>query len=98
MASDPLSISHPLIAVGLLGVPLGSALLCSCNPQAVRIVFGALIVVSGVWRSLRVEAKPTQRLPLLSEALVGLAGGLTGGLVGASSVVPGDLVRGKRLG
>jgi uncharacterized membrane protein YfcA len=78
----------PLIAAGLLGVPLGSALLCSCNSHAVHIVFGALIVVSGAWRSLRIEAKPTRRPSLLSEALVGLVGGFTGGLVGASSVVP----------
>src|SRR5215472_7612623 len=48
----------PLIAAGLSGVPLGSALLCSCNPHAVRVVFGALIVVSGLWRSLRVTARP----------------------------------------
>ena len=78
----------PLMAAGLLGVPLGSALLCSCNPHAVRVAFGTLIVVSGVWRLLRVEANPTHRPSILSEALVGLTGGLTGGLVGASSVVP----------
>src|SRR5260370_13124018 len=34
----------PLIAAGLLGVPLGSALLCSCSPHALRVVFCALIV------------------------------------------------------
>jgi uncharacterized membrane protein YfcA len=78
----------PLIAAGLLGVPLGSALLCSGNPHTVRVIFGALILVSGGWRSLRVEAKPVKRSSLLSEALVGLTGGLTGGLVGAASVVP----------
>jgi len=78
----------PLIAAGLLGVPLGSALLSSCDPHAVRIAFGALIVMAGTWRSLRVAVKPMQRPSRLSEALVGLAGGLTGGLVGASSVVP----------
>jgi uncharacterized membrane protein YfcA len=78
----------PLIAAGLLGVPLGSALLCSCNPHAVRVVFGALIVVSGVWRLLRVETRTMQTPSLRAEVLVGLTGGLTGGLVGASSVVP----------
>src|SRR5262249_41053370 len=53
-----------------------------------HVVFGALIVVSGVWRSLQVEVKATLRPSLIAEALVGLVGGLTGGLVGASSVVP----------
>jgi len=78
----------PLIAAGLLGVPLGSALLCSCNPHAVRVVFGVLIVASGLWRLLRVETRAKPNPSRLSEVLVGITGGLTGGLVGASSVVP----------
>ncbi len=41
----------PLIAAGLLGAPLGSALLCSFNPHCVRVVLGALIVASGLWRA-----------------------------------------------
>jgi uncharacterized protein len=78
----------PLIAAGLLGAPLGSALLCSFNPHCVRIVLGALIVVSGLWRSLRTQRQALLARSLRSEVLVGLIGGLTGGLVGASSVVP----------
>ena len=78
----------PLIAAGLLGAPLGSALLCSFNPHCVRVVLGALIVVSGLRRALRVQVGATRRPSLLSEVLVGLTGGITGGLVGASSVVP----------
>ena len=78
----------PLIAAGLLGAPLGSALLCSFNPHCVRVVLGALIVVSGLWRALRVQVGATRTPTLLSEVLVGLTGGITGGLVGASSVVP----------
>jgi uncharacterized protein len=78
----------PLIAAGLFGAPLGSGLLCGLNPHCVRVVLGALIVVSGLWRSLRVQTRATRTPSLLSEVVVGLTGGLTGGLVGASSVVP----------
>jgi uncharacterized protein len=78
----------PLIACGLLGAPLGSALLCFFNPHFVRVVLGVLIVASGLWRSLRLQTRATRGPSLLSEALVGFSGGLTGGLVGASSVVP----------
>jgi uncharacterized protein len=78
----------PLIAAGLLGAPLGSALLCSFNPHCVRVVLGALIVVSGLRRALRLQVGATRTPSLLSEVLVGLTGGITGGLVGASSVVP----------
>ena len=78
----------PLIAAGLLGAPLGSALLCSFNPHCVRVVLGVLIVVSGLWRALRAQVGATRTPSLLSEVLVGLTGGMTGGLVGDSSVVP----------
>jgi hypothetical protein len=78
----------PLIAAGLLGAPLGGALLFSFNPHCVRVVLGALILISGLWRSLRAKTRATRMPSLVSEVLVGLAGGLTGGLVGASSVVP----------
>jgi len=78
----------PLIAAGLLGAPLGSALLCDFNPRCVRVVLGVLIVASGLWSSLRVRMRATRTRSPLSELLVGLSGGLTGGLVGASSVVP----------
>jgi len=78
----------PLIAAGLLGAPLGSALLCDFNPRCVRVVLGVLIVASGLWSSLRVRMRATRTRSPLSELLGGLSGGLTGGLVGASSVVP----------
>jgi uncharacterized protein len=77
-----------LIMAGFLGAPLGSALLCSFNPQCVRVVLGALILVSGMWRLLSVRTRAMPGPSLLSEILVGLTGGLTGGLVGASAVVP----------
>jgi len=78
----------PLIAAGLLGAPLGGALLCSSNPHFVRVALGCLIVISGLWLLLRVQTRAMRRPSLLSEVLVGLSGGLTGGLVGVSSVVP----------
>jgi uncharacterized protein len=78
----------PMIAAGLCGAPLGSALLLTFNSHWVRVVLGALIVACGLWRSLRVQTQGTRTPSMLSEVLVGLIGGLTGGLVGASSVVP----------
>ena len=78
----------PLIAAGLSGAPLGSALLLSFNPHWARVVLGALIVACGLWRSVRVQTQNTRTPSLLSEVLVGLIGGLTGGMVGASSVAP----------
>jgi uncharacterized membrane protein YfcA len=50
-----------LIAAGLLGAPLGSALLYSFNPHCVRVVLGVLIVVSGLWRALRAQVGLRER-------------------------------------
>jgi|SRR5665213_539125 len=77
-----------LMVAGLLGVPLGSALLTRLSPSMVHLSLGALIVLGGVWGLFQPasrESKPTGRA---DELLVGLTGGLTAGLVGASAVVP----------
>lgn len=80
----------PLSAAGLAGVPIGGALLARCDPHIVRLALGTLIVASGGWRMLgaRTRARVVCAPSVWWEALVGLIGGLTGGLVGASSVVP----------
>lgn len=77
-----------LIGAGLIGVPLGTELLTDCDPHVVRIVLGLLILLSGVWGLVSPRALSPKFGSRLAEAVVGLCGGLTGGLVGASSVVP----------
>jgi uncharacterized membrane protein YfcA len=77
-----------LIGAGLLGVPLGTALLTDCNTRLVRLVLGALILASSLWALFRPRVHKPEPQSCTSEAMIGLCGGLTGGLVGASSVVP----------
>jgi uncharacterized protein len=43
----------PLIAAGLVGVPLGTALLNCCDHHPVRITRGGLIVISALWGLLQ---------------------------------------------
>ena len=81
-------IRLPLIAAGLVGVPLGTALLNKCDHHAVRVTLGGLIVISALWGLLQKSLQTPLPCSRLSQILVGLSGGLTGGLVGASSVVP----------
>src|SRR6185312_7119257 len=45
-----------LIGAGLIGVPLGTALLTDCDPHVVRIVLGLLILLSGIWGLLSPRA------------------------------------------
>jgi len=77
-----------LMAAGLLGVPLGSALLTRLNPSTVHFSLGALIVLGGAWGLLQPAAQDPRPAGRTGEVLIGLAGGLTAGLVGASAVVP----------
>jgi hypothetical protein len=78
----------PLIAAGILGVPLGSALLAHLSPSMLHLSFGALIAIAGVW-GLLLPVSPTPRpITGVCEFCVGAAGGLTAGLVGASAVAP----------
>lgn len=78
----------PLLAAGLVGVPLGCALLTRLAPSMVHYSLGALILLGGVWGLFRPTAQNPRPARLIGELLVGLTGGLTAGLVGASAVVP----------
>lgn len=77
-----------LLAPGLLGAPLGAALLTRLAPSMVHYSLGALIVLGGVWGLFQPTARNPRPAGIASEVLVGLTGGLTAGLVGASAVVP----------
>lgn len=87
-----------LIAAGLLGVPLGTALLTDCNSHLVRLAVGALILVSGVWALIQPCAREPKPASCFSEAVVGLCGGLTGSLVGGLVCSTRYLVRHSELG
>jgi uncharacterized protein len=77
-----------LMLAGLLGVPLGSALLTRLSPSMVHLSLGALIVLGGVWGLFQPTSREPRPAGRADELLVGLTGGLTAGLVGASAVVP----------
>lgn len=78
----------PMIAAGLLGVLLGSALLCKCDVSLMRTGLGILIVVSTAWALFRPRLTTATAPSHVAETLVGFFGGVTGGFTGASSVVP----------
>jgi len=77
-----------LMMAGMLGVPLGSALLTRLSPPMVHVSLGAMIVLGGVWGLFQPTSRDPRRVGRAAELLVGLTGGLTAGLVGASAVVP----------
>ena len=81
-------VSLRLIGGGVFGVPLGSTLLITADPHIVRICFGVLIMAAGLWSWRGSAAAAALPFSSLQEAVVGLCGGVTAGLVGASAVIP----------
>ena len=77
-----------LMVAGLLGVPLGSAFLTRLSPSMVHLSLGALIALGGVWGLFQPTSRDPRPVGRADELLVGLTGGLTAGVVGASAVVP----------
>lgn len=77
-----------LIIGGLLGVPLGSALLTRLSPSMVHFSLGTLIVLGGIWGLFQPASRDPRPVGRADELIVGMTGGLTAGLVGTSAVVP----------
>lgn len=77
-----------LILPGLCAVPIGTMLLAHSSQGAIRGGLGALIVISGVWGLLQGVPHTPRPVGRLSELAIGLTGGLTAGMVGASAVAP----------
>lgn len=81
-------VSFWLIGGGVFGVPLGSALLVAADARLVRICLGLLIVAAALWSWRGSAVAAARPLSSTQEAIVGLCGGVTAGLVGASAVIP----------
>lgn len=78
----------PFVAGGLIGVPLGAALLPHIAPLIYQTLIGAFLVL---WCSAMLAIRnlpPIRRGGRLADAVSGLAGGLMGGLGGMSGPAP----------
>jgi uncharacterized membrane protein YfcA len=88
LIAGPIFLLEYPAAEAVVGVPLGTTLLTDCSPHLVRTTLGILILASATWALIQPITRNPRPSSCASEALVGLCGGLTGGLAGASSVVP----------
>jgi uncharacterized protein len=78
----------PFVVGGILGVPLGVALLRQIDPIAFRLAVGILLVV---WCPAMLLARDLPRIDRggrLADAGAGLAGGIMGGLGGLTGPAP----------
>lgn len=77
----------PFVICGLLGVPLGVLLLPLISPKAFRIGLGiVLIFTCALFLWLRVEKRRDSSR--VGDGAVGFLGGILGGLIGLSGVLP----------
>jgi uncharacterized protein len=78
----------PFLAGGIIGIPIGVRVLVTADPQSIKMVLGAFILIYGVY-SLATPRLPTiQGGGRLADAAVGLAAGVLGGIGGYSGVLP----------
>lgn len=78
----------PMVAAGLLGVPVGTRLLAYLDPGAFRLGMGILLLAfSGVMLLGRVRTRVAWG-GRVADGAVGFAGGILGGLAGLSGPLP----------
>src|SRR5580692_7144296 len=76
-----------LVVSGILGVPIGTALLLLADINALRFGLAMLLILSSLWLLIG-GCVHVRRAAGVSELLVGVSGGTCGGLFGVSSAVP----------
>ena len=75
----------PYVVLGVAGIPIGVMLLPLISPAAFRIALGALVVVAcGILLWLRIATR--RESSRAGDAMVGLAGGVLGGMMGLSGI------------
>ncbi|WP_224003801.1 sulfite exporter TauE/SafE family protein [Cupriavidus pinatubonensis] len=78
----------PFVAGGLVGIPIGAAILPALNAQLFKAVFGAFLTL---WCPVMLMAR---RLPAIThggrvaDGVAGAAGGVMGGIGGFTGVIP----------
>ncbi len=77
----------PLIVGGLFGVPLGAWVLRVVDPNIIRTAFGVFLLIWSVYLLLRPQLRLHKGGPL-TEGLVGITGGFTGGAIAFPGALP----------
>jgi uncharacterized protein len=78
----------PMLAAGVLGVPIGTRLLAHVDPEAFRLGIGILLIV---FPATMLMGRPRRAIHWggrAADAAVGLGGGILGGLSGLSGPLP----------
>jgi uncharacterized membrane protein YfcA len=78
----------PFLIGGIIGIPIGVALVVKSNPGAIRAALAVLMVAYGIFA---LAVPPLRRLQWggrVADCVIGFAGGVLGGLAGLSGILP----------
>ncbi|HEX2553464.1 MAG TPA: sulfite exporter TauE/SafE family protein [Microvirga sp.] len=78
----------PFAAGGLIGIPVGVALLTQADVSRLKAAVGAFLVVYGLYALLAPRLPQVRGGGRAADAMVGFFGGVLGGLGGLSGVLP----------
>ena len=78
----------PFIVPGLVGVPLGAALLAYIDPRLFKIAIGVVLLMFALHMLLRGSRSGSDWGGRLADGIVGFCGGVLGGLAGLSGPLP----------
>ncbi len=78
----------PMLVAGVLGVPIGTALLAHVDPPAFRLGMGCLLLLYSGFMLLGRFGPRIAWGGRAADSAVGLAGGMLGGLAGLSGALP----------
>ena len=76
----------PFLISGAIGVPIGTALLTSVDPDYLRKAVGVLLVLYASWSLIKPALRPVQA-GLPADLGVGFANGFLGGLTGLGCII-----------
>jgi uncharacterized membrane protein YfcA len=78
----------PFLIGGVIGIPIGVALVVKSNPGAIRVALAAFMVAYGVYALARPPLSHVRWGGRAADAAIGFAGGVLGGLAGLSGILP----------
>jgi uncharacterized membrane protein YfcA len=78
----------PFVAGGIIGIPIGVALLAHTEVNILKATLGAFLLVFGSYALFAPRPTATRAGGRTADATVGFAGGILGGLGGYSGVLP----------
>jgi uncharacterized membrane protein YfcA len=78
----------PMLAAGIVGVPIGTMLLEHVRPQPLKVGVGVFLIVYSAWMAFVRRPPIVTRGGRLADAAVGFTGGLMGGMASLSGPAP----------